>query len=151
MNTLHFSSVIHAGRETVWNTMLAPDTYRLWTAEFTEGSYFEGSWAGGERISFLAPDGNGMASVIAENRPHEHLSIKHIGYVKDGVEDTDSEMVRSWAPAFENYSLSESGPSTDLKVDIDVAPEFEEYMTKTWPRALSRLKAICEARAAGTR
>jgi len=146
MKTLHFATVIRASRETVWDVMLAPDTFRLWTAEFVEGSYYEGSWGQGARIRFLAPDGNGMVSVIAENRPHEFLSIKHIGYVKDGVEDTESEMVRSWAPAYENYTLSDAGDATELAVDNDVTPEFEEYMTKVWPLALARLKTLCESR-----
>jgi ADP-ribosylglycohydrolase len=42
---------------------------RLRTCPFMEGSYFEESWNAGERIRFLAPDGTGMTSVIAENRP----------------------------------------------------------------------------------
>jgi hypothetical protein len=56
-------------------------------------------------------------------------------------------MVRAWAPAFENYSLSYVGLSTHLQIDIDVTPEFEEYMTKVWPKALARLKQLCEDRA----
>lgn len=102
MKTLHFTTLIHASREAVWNVMFAPETYKIWTAEFSEGSYFEGSWAKGERIRFLSPDGCGMTSVIAENRPHEFLSIRHLGIIKDGVEDTESEEARSWAPAYEN-------------------------------------------------
>jgi uncharacterized protein YndB with AHSA1/START domain len=146
MTTLHFAAAIQASRETVWRTMLAPDTFRLWAAEFAEGSYFEGSWDQGARIRFLVPSGEGIVAVIAENRPHEFLSIKHVGYVKDGVEDTESEMVRAWAPAFENYSLSYAGLSTQLRVDLDVTPEFEEHMTTVWPKALDRLKRLCEAR-----
>ncbi len=149
MKTLHFAAIINAKREAVWNTMLSPETYKIWTAEFTEGSYFEGSWAKGERIRFLAPDGSGMTSVIAENRPHEYISIKHLGYIKDGVEDTESEAVRSWAPSLENYSFSDAGSSTELKVDMEVTAEFEEYMVRIWPKALSKLKAICESRSAG--
>lgn len=145
MKTLHFTTLIHASRGAVWNAMLAPETYKMWTAEFCEGSYFEGSWAKGERIRFLSPDGCGMTSVIAENRPHEFLSIRHLGIIKDGVEDTESEEARSWAPAYENYSFSASGTSTELAVDMDVTPEFEEYMAKTWPKALDKLKAISEA------
>jgi len=145
MKTLHFAAFIHANREAVWNAMLAPETYKIWTAEFSEGSYFEGSWAKGERIRFLSPDGCGITSVIAEHRPHEFLSIRHLGIIKDGVEDTESEEARSWAPAYENYSLSASGSSTELAVDMDVTPEFEEYMVKTWPKALAKLKAISES------
>jgi uncharacterized protein YndB with AHSA1/START domain len=148
MKTLHFSIDIRASRQTVWDTMLGRESYRLWTAEFAEGSYYEGSWEQGARVRFLVPSGHGMVAVIAEHRPQEFLSIKHLGYVRDGVEDTDSEMVRSWAPAFENYSLSYAGLSTHLAIDIDVTPEFEEYMTTVWPKALARLKRLCEDAAA---
>jgi hypothetical protein len=150
MKTLHFSATFHAKREAVWDAMLSPDTYKLWTAVFTEGSYFEGSWAAGERIHFLAPNGSGMTSLIAESRPYQFISIKHLGFIKDGVEDTESASVRSWAPSFENYSFLDAGQPTDLEVDIEVAGEFEDYMTKTWPMAMTRLKEICELRSGGT-
>lgn len=148
MKTLHFSVDIRASRQTVWDTMLGPDTFRLWAQEFADGSYFEGSWETGTRMRFLVPSGHGMVSEVAENRPQEFLSLKHIGYVRDGAEDTESEMVRAWAPAFENYSLSYVGLSTHLRVDLDVTPEFEEYMSRVWPDALARLKQLCEDRAA---
>lgn len=144
MNTLNFSVIIDAPRDVVWDTFLAPDSYKDWTSAFTEGSYYEGSWAEGERIRFLSPGGSGMTSVIAENRPHEFISIKHLGFIKDGIEDTESEEVKKWAPAFENYYFSNVGPSTEVKVSMEVTPEYEEYMTNTWPKALARLKEICE-------
>ena len=124
MKRFQFSTLIQAPREVVWETVIGPVTYRIWTAAFTEGSYFEGTWAKGERMRFLAPGGQGMVSEIAESRPHEFISIKHLGEIKDGVEDTD------------------------LTADMDMAESFEEYMTGVWPKALSQLKALCEARAA---
>jgi len=145
MKTLTFDTVIHASRRAVWDAMLTPSTYKVWTSVFMEGSYFEGSWEKGERIRFLGPGGDGMLAVIAENRPHEFLSIKHIGQIRNGVEDTESEEARSWAPAFENYHLKETGSSTALTVTIDVPEEFVDYMTGTWPGSLAKLKAICES------
>lgn len=91
MKSLRFATTIHAPRKAAWDAMLAPDTYRIWTGPFMEGSYYEGSWEKGARIRFLAPDGRGMASVIEENRLHEFLSIKHLGMIKDGVEDLESD------------------------------------------------------------
>ena len=148
MKTLHFSIVIDSPPERVWDTMLAPDTYRQWTAAFAAGSYYEGSWEAGARIRFLGPDGSGMVAEIAANRPYEFLSIQHLGEVKKGVEDTASPAVAAWAPAFENYSFSRVGDSTEVAVDIDVTPDFEGHMTKTWPPALAGLKSICEGPAA---
>jgi len=146
VKTLHFSTVIEAKPQRVWDTMLQPDTYRIWTAEFAPGSYYEGSWNKGESIRFLSPEGGGMLSEIAESRPPEFISIKHVGYIKkDGVPDTTSDEIKSWAPAYENYTLSPVGASTEVKVACDVTPDFEEYMNTTWPKALAKLKAVCES------
>ena len=147
MKTLQFSTIINAERETVWNAMIASDTYKLWTSVFTEGSYFEGSWGEGERIRFLSPDGSGITSVIAENRLHEFISIKHLGSIKNGIDDVESEEVRRWAPAFENYYFSTVGGATEVKVSMDVEPEFEHFMVNVWPKAFEMLKTICESQA----
>jgi hypothetical protein len=145
MKTLHYAIVIDAPPPRVWGVMLGPETFRQWTEEFAEGSYFEGSWDQGQRIRFLTPDGSGMTSLIAESRPYAFISIKHLGIVQNGIDDTESEAARKWAPAYENYTFSERGGSTELKVDVDVAPEFERFMEDTWPKALAKLKALCEA------
>lgn len=150
MKTLHYAISIQASPDVVWKAMFTQDTYRQWTAAFSEGSYFEGSWNKGERIRFLGPGGNGMTAVIAENRLHEFLSIKHLGYIKDGIEDTDSEEVRSWAPAFENYTFSKAGAGTELKVDIDMPDAWADFMNSAWPKALAKLKSICESSASGS-
>ena len=145
--TLHFETVIDAPRKVVWDTMLEPDSYRQWTREFTEGSYFEGSWEKGERIRFLDPRGSGMSAEIAENNPQEFISVRHLGFIVDGVEDTESEEIKAWAPAYENYRLSDAGKSTKVEVDIDVTPEYEEMMSDSWPRALDMLKSLSEGEA----
>lgn len=147
MKKLAFSAVIGASRETVWDVMLAPATYQRWTAAFSEGSRFEGSRAEGSRILFLGPGGDGMVSEVAESRRPESLSLRHLGMIRDGVEDTTSEAVKGWVGARESYRLSETGGATELQVDLDVAPDFEEYMLRTWPIALGTLKEICEAKA----
>jgi len=146
MNRLHFSIIIQSPKERVWKKMLDPKTFKRWTEAFAAGSYFEGSWNKGEKIRFLTPQGEGMSSIIAENKPFEFISIKHLGIIKDGVEDMQSPESKSWTPAFENYTFAERDGDTDLKVDMDVAPEFEEYMNNAWPKALARLKEICEGR-----
>ncbi|MBK8725995.1 MAG: SRPBCC domain-containing protein [Holophagaceae bacterium] len=143
--TLHFTEFIQAPRARVWTTLQDPDSYRLWTAEFCGGSYFEGSWAEGARIRFLIPGGDGMTSVIAENRLHEFISIRHLGDVKQGVDDTDSEAVRAWAPAHENYRFVDQDGGTEVQVSVEITPDFEDYMNRTFPKALKRLKALCEA------
>jgi hypothetical protein len=67
--------------------------------------------------------------------------------VQNGVEDTESPEVKAWAPAFENYTFTENNGVTEVKIDTDVAPEFEDYMSQAWPKALVKLKALCETSA----
>jgi uncharacterized protein YndB with AHSA1/START domain len=145
---LRYSVHVAAPVETVWRTMLAPDTYRAWSSAFCEGSTFEGSWAQGETIRFLTPDGEGMFGRIAENRRHEYLSIQLLGCIHGGVEDTTSEQARAWQPGRENYAFHAADGGTHLEIELDTTAEFEPYLQEAWPKALARLKAICEARGA---
>lgn len=142
-----YSERIHATPKLVWENMLGDATYRDWTTPFAPGCYFEGSWEQGQEIRFLAAGGGGgMAAVIAESRPYEFLSIRHIGMVKENGEvDTDSEAVKKWVPAFENYHFRGTDGGTDLQVELDVTPEMEGFMNEAWPKALARLKVLCEA------
>lgn len=144
MKTLTFEITIDAPRALVWSTMLSPEGYRGWTAAFCEGSYFEGSWQAGEKIRFLSPGGDGMSSVIAENKPEEFVSIRHLGMIENGVEDTTSDKVRAWTPAYENYRLADVPGGCRVTVTLDTAPEWEQYMQDTFPKALALLKGLCE-------
>lgn len=142
--TLTFTVSIQAPRRLVWDTMLGAETYQAWTAAFCEGSSFTGSWDEGSKIQFLGPNGDGMTAVIAVNRPYEHISIRHLGEVRQGVEDTTSDKVKAWAPAYENYSFAEAAGGTTITVDLDTVPEYEQYMLETFPKALGLLKDLCE-------
>ena len=144
VKTLEFKIEIAAPVHKVWDTMLSQAGYRKWTAPFMEGGYFEGSWAEGERMHFLAPGGSGMVAVIATNRPQERLSIKHIGFVMNGVEDTTSDAVRSWAPAYENYRFAAIPGGTEVTVEQDALAGMDAYMNDVWPKALAALKSLCE-------
>jgi len=144
MKTQHFEILIQAPRERVWTTMLQSPTYEQWTRVFCEGSRFEGSWDQGQAIRFLDPAGNGMVSEIAEHQPAEFVSIRHLGVIENGQEDTTRDAVRAWAPCHENYSFSDEGGGTRLRVDTDVFGDYEEMMARTWPLALESLKALCE-------
>jgi uncharacterized protein YndB with AHSA1/START domain len=147
MPKIHFSITIDAPQEKVWNTMLDPETYREWTSVFSPGSYYEGNWEQGSKIVFLGPDehGNlgGMVSTIAENRPHEFISIQHLGVVADGVEDTTSAVAQKWA-GFENYTFKDKGHQTELLVEMDMNEESKQYFEAAWPNALQKLKALTE-------
>ncbi|MDP2714696.1 SRPBCC domain-containing protein [Rheinheimera sp.] len=141
---LHFSIVINAPVQTVWQRMLSDVGYRNWTSAFCEGSYFKGSWQQGETIRFLSPSGDGMVATIAEHKPLELISIKHLGFIVAGKDDFSSDNVTSWAPAFENYRFASVAGGTEVSIEQDIAPEYEQYMQDTWPKALQKLKLLSE-------
>lgn len=144
MQKLNFSTSIKAPKEKVWTTLWDDDSYRNWTRVFCEGSHAVTDWNEGSKVLFLSGDGSGMVSKVAANRPNEYMSFRHLGIVKNGVEDTDSEEVKAWAGALENYTLQEDGPVTTLRVDMDIADEHKDYFVQTWPKALERVKEASE-------
>ncbi len=149
MQKLNFSITINTPKEKVWNTMLEDATYRLWTTPFSEGSYYKGDWSKGSKIIFLGPNPEtgkegGMVSKIAENKLNEYISIEHLGIINDGVEDTTSEEVKKWTPAFENYTFKDLKGKTELLVDMDINDEYKEMFEGMWPKALQVLKEIAE-------
>jgi hypothetical protein len=145
---IQFSTIIAAPVARVFESMIEPQIYMQWAAAFMEGSCFEGSWQQGQRIRFLGPSGDGMVSEIAENRRNEFISIRHLGLLAKGVEDTTSEAARAWAGAYENYTFATTPEGTNLTVDQEVVSQFETYLAEAWPKALAQLKALCEERPA---
>lgn len=145
MKTLNFSITINAPVEKVYKTMLELDTYKEWTAAFEPTSYYEGDWTPGSKIKFLSARGGGMYSEIAENKQNEFVSIRHLGMIDaNGVIDTESDAVKAWAPSYENYTFVGKGNETEVKVDLGVPEEWEEMFNESWPKALLKLKEICE-------
>jgi uncharacterized protein YndB with AHSA1/START domain len=146
MERKQFKVMIDAPREAVWNTLWDDATYRQWTSVFSEGSHAETDWKKGSKILFLDGQGMGMVSRVSENIPNEYMSIEHLGIVKDGVEDLDSDLVKGWAGAHENYTLKTVNDQTELLVELDVDPnsEWTESLTNTFPRALNKVKEISE-------
>ena len=145
MQKIHISTSINAPKEKVWKVLWDDSTYREWTGAFGEGSYAEtDNWKEGSKVRFLAANGEGMVSMVAANRPNEHMSFKHLGMMKDGMEDTESDEVKKWSGAMENYTLEGTDGQTTLKIEMDIAPEHKEYFDKTWPRALDKVKILSE-------
>lgn len=148
VDKLHFSIVIKAPKEKVWDTMLNEDSYRVWTEIFMPGSHYVGGWNKGSKILFLAPGESGqmggMVARIRENRQYEYVSIEHLGIVEEGKEDTSSEAVQAWAGARENYTFKEANGATEVLVDTDTVAEYKEMFLNTWPQALQKLKELAE-------
>ena len=55
-----------------------------------------------------------------------------------------SDAVRAWAPCFENYTFTDEGGGTRLRIDLDAFGGYEDMMARLWPPALDKLKRLCE-------
>jgi len=139
-----FQISIQASPEKVWNVIVGTDSYPIWTAPFAEGSSVETDWKKGSKALFLDGKGSGMVAVIEESIPYEYLSIKHLGEVVGGVEDTTSDRVKEWAGAHENYMLKELDGRTHWTVELDITAEYADYMAEKWPLAMEKVKELAE-------
>ncbi|TBR18360.1 MAG: SRPBCC domain-containing protein [Chitinophagaceae bacterium] len=151
MKKLQFKVSINALANKVYDVMLGisnKSTYEQWTALFNPTSTYEGSWNKGSKMLFVGTDEKGekggMVSEIFDNIPNEFISIRHYGLVKANVEITEGPEVEKWANAFENYSFEENNGTTTITIDLDTAEDFLDYMNETYPKALVKLKEICE-------
>lgn len=151
MKKLQFNISIHAPVSVVYNIMLgisSKSTYEQWTAMFNPTSTYEGNWEKRSKMLFIGVDEKGekggIVSKIAENIPHQFVSIQHYGLVNAGKEITEGAEVEKWANGFENYSFEENNEVTTVKVEIDATEEFIDFMNETYPKALKKLKELCE-------
>ncbi len=147
MEKINFAISINAKQEKVWNTLWQDASYRKWTSAFSESSYaVTDNWKEGTKVLFLDAKGSGMVSMVAKNKPNTYMSFKHLGEIKDGIEDTTSERVQQWNGAMENYTLTETPDGTDLKIELEgnIPGEFKDYFLNTWPKALEKVKELAE-------
>lgn len=145
MKDLAFSIDIAAPAARVWDCMFDPIAYRDWTSAFAEGSYFEGVWEAGRRLRFLDPQGFGMEAVVDDCLPHQRLSLRLVGEIKDGRPVADSPLHQN--PARESYLFAAApGGGTRLAVQLQAWDDgFLAFLNDTWPVALQRLKALAES------
>ena len=148
MQKLHFSILIHASQQKVWETMLNDTTYRQWTSAFMECSYYEGSWTPGTKMRFLASntDGtlSGMLSEIEEVTPYSFVSIQNLGEIINNKEALFTKEKTEGYQLFENYTFTQKGDFTELTVDFDSPEQMTRMFQEMWPKALEKLKGVVE-------
>lgn len=151
MKKLQYKVSINASVSKIYDFMLginSKSTYEQWTSLFNPTSTYEGSWDKGSKILFIGVDEKGekggMVSKIAENIVNRFVSIQHYGLLKADKEITEGPEVEKWANGYENYTFEETNGTTILTVDLDITEDFAEYMNQTYPKALDKLKEICE-------
>ncbi len=151
MKKLQFEVSLKAPAARAYDFMLGIDnksTYEQWTSLFNPTSTYEGSWDKGSKILFIGVDEKGekggIVSRIAENIPNRFVSIQHYGLVQADKEITEGPEVEKWANGFENYTFEENNGTTTVTVDLDTTEDFIGYMNENYPKALDKLKEICE-------
>ncbi len=151
MKKLQYRENINAPAAKVYDVMLGisnKSTYEQWTYFFNPTSTYEGTWDKGSKILFIGVDEKGekggMVSRIAENIPNQFVSIQHYGLLKADKEITEGPEVEKWANGFENYTFEENNGTTTVTVDLDTTEEFIDYMNEAYPKALNKLKELCE-------
>ena len=152
MKKLQYKININAPATKIYDTMLgisSKSTYEQWTSLFNPTSTYEGNWEKGSKILFVGVDEKGekggMVSRRADNIPNQFVSIQHYGLLKSGKEITEGPEVDKWANGFENYTFEENNGTTTVIVDLDTTEDFVDYMDQAYPKALDKLKEICEA------
>ena len=148
MEKMRFKIEINAPLGKVFDTMLGKDTFKQWTAEFNPTSDFEGSWEKGEKIMFVGTNKEGkregMVGKIKEFDRNKYVSIEYTGVLDGEKEVTSGPHIDEWIGTFENYSFEEKDGKTVVTVMIDMGEEMKDYFQKTYPKALNKLKELCE-------
>lgn len=140
-----YQIAIDTSREKVWDVLWDEATYPVWTAPFSESSQVQtDQWEEGSKVLFVdGNSGEGMVSRIARNIPNEFMSFKHIGILKNGVEDTESKQAKEWSGE-ENYSLKTISGKTELTVEMDIDEKHKGMFEDLWPKALQKVKELAE-------
>lgn len=145
MIKLNYSIEINAKKDHVWNTMLAPETYREWVKAFSANSKFIGEWKQGETILFFDPNLGGSKAVLETFKPYDEILAKHVSMVnKDMSENNEDEMSKKWIGSTERYSFIEEGDKTKLEIEMTTDEGFEKMFNTGWPKALEIIKSLCE-------
>ena len=145
MEKLESKIDIAATPQKVWDRMIQPDTYKVWVNAAWPGSYYEGKWQKGENVRFISPGQGGTLATIVEYRPYEYILAKHVAVLNpDGTEDRQSETARGWIGTTESYTFTERNGKTELKTEMNTNPEWGKMFTDSMPKALAKLKEICE-------
>ncbi|NMM47353.1 SRPBCC family protein [Marinigracilibium pacificum] len=132
---------INSNPETVYKALLNKETYGKWASVFSPGADYEGNWETGSLITFTGTDNDGkqsqMHSKVIKSIPDRLIILEH-----QGMSNDDS----SWNGAKEIYTLIDRKGSTFLRVAMDTTPDYIEFFSKKWPKALKEIKSLSESK-----
>jgi hypothetical protein len=149
MEKVQFNIVINAPVEQVFNTMFGKETYRQWTSVFNASSDYEGSWAQDEKILFVGTNKEGkkegMVGIVKQFIPNNFVAVEYTGFLDGDKQITEGPDMGEWCLMYENYSFTSVGDETTVMVALNVGEAVLNYLKDTYPKALYKLKEICEA------
>jgi hypothetical protein len=85
-----------------------------------------------------------MVSTIERIEKPKLLIFKHLGEIRDGVEDVESDSVKAWNGALEGYYLEQKDHKTTLKIEVDADQSFKEMMDEGFRKGLEIIKQLSE-------
>ena len=88
--------------------------------------------------------GDGMCSVIENNIPNELMSFRHLGEVRNGIEQKMDKISNFWEGSLEIYKLTGTDKETELDIEIDVPELFENFMKEAFTQGILTIKEIAE-------
>ncbi len=151
MKKLTYNIDIKAPANLVADQMIGKETYSQWTSLFSPTSDFEGGWNKGDKIRFTALDERGtrqgILAEIVEHIPHQFISMHHYGYLYGDQEITEGPELAVLENSFENYYFDQKDGITNLRIEVSDDGEHTKHMNEIWPKALEKLKAMCENKA----
>lgn len=145
METLSYETIIDAPQQKVWDILWGPETYNEWTKFFnSSGSYMKSDWRVGGKTYFVDSNNEGMVSTIDSLDEPNQIVFKHLGMIKDGVEDTESMEIKQWSGAFEKYFLIDFDGKTKLHAEVQTEKDWEEHMNTGFTKGLEIVKTLAE-------
>jgi hypothetical protein len=143
MKKLHFSVEINADNEKVWKTLWQDETYRSGPAPLAKVLMLSAIGKKVARSSSFLPMGKACTAGLQKASLTSTFLQAHRRNEKRS-KTTLTEETKAWSGSEENYTLSSDGKITKLNVDMDVVDEYEDYFSKTFPKAFEIVKEISE-------
>lgn len=146
VKTIKKSIDINAPKQQVWNILVEDEYTRDWYSEFSPGSHVETDWKEGGKAVFSDHTNCGMVAKIIANKPLEELAFEYTGFLKDGVEDYESEGAKAMKGGKEIYILKGENGTTHLDIASDMGDEWFDSMSVAWDKALQKVKQLAEGK-----
>src|SRR5882757_2053092 len=128
MKKLNFKIDVQAAPEKIWAILWNEDSYGIWNAVISDGSYAVSNWQKGDKILFLSPEGNGLFSIISEKIPNELMAFRHLGVVVGKAELHDDPMSGEWNGLMEIFRLASAADgTTELSVEMDSTDDHASF------------------------